>query len=51
MLKDIHNQTAHKPMCFPEVLMSSAKVMYGVGFLRARILEACGKSGELKAKQ
>eukprot|EP00026_Physarum_polycephalum_P014377 Phypoly_transcript_14883.p1 GENE.Phypoly_transcript_14883~~Phypoly_transcript_14883.p1 ORF type:complete len:218 (+),score=22.84 Phypoly_transcript_14883:306-959(+) len=41
--KKIHHETAHKPMSFPEVLVSSAKVQYGIDLLRARILESCGK--------
>jgi len=48
--KDIHIKTAHKPMCFPEVLISSSKVSFGIDLLRARILEACGKTGELRGK-
>lgn len=38
----MHNQTANKPMSFPEVLVSSSKENYGIDLLRAHILDACG---------
>lgn len=43
----IHSQTAKRPMNFPEVLVSSSKVFFGIDMLRAHILEACGASGNM----